>query len=231
MEGNERFGATESPMKVRNDVGHVRGVISPLRRTFPYLFRRPFTVMYPRERLKLSECYRGHIVLELDKCIGCGNCGRACPNGAIDYVLPDDVDPSDRRQAILKRRPAIDHGHCLMCGLCVEACPKQALHMSKNYGFSAPSRLHLISDPYELAGEEHDLRKKIHYLLQTSLMSKAVGREFESSMKKLEQEYQELRKKKFAGEITEDEFRRREDELIDEVIRTFDLVDEGVMEV
>ncbi|MBP7401956.1 MAG: glycyl-radical enzyme activating protein [Clostridia bacterium] len=53
--------------------------------------------------------------LTLMKCVGCGDCVRACPNGA--HSLPD-VGVHE-----------IDRTRCTLCGACVEACVPGALRL------------------------------------------------------------------------------------------------------
>ncbi|KAL9999343.1 putative NADH:ubiquinone reductase (H(+)-translocating) [Helianthus debilis subsp. tardiflorus] len=41
--------------------------------------RLPVTIQYPYEKLITSECFRGRIHFEFDKCIACEVCVRVCP--------------------------------------------------------------------------------------------------------------------------------------------------------
>lgn len=54
--------------------------------------------------------------VELEACIGCGDCLARCQFGAL--TLPDD-------------RCVVDRGRCVGCGLCVSACPTGALHLER----------------------------------------------------------------------------------------------------
>lgn len=44
-------------------------------------------------------------------CLGCGDCVRACPFGALSLAEGDIV-------------PSVDHEKCTSCGKCVKACPR-----------------------------------------------------------------------------------------------------------
>lgn len=76
-----------------------------------------FTLRYPEEYPLLTEGYRGLIVLDPEKCIGCGSCARICPASSMKMVkLPS-------RQL----KPVVDYQRCIFCGFCVDVCPVQAL--------------------------------------------------------------------------------------------------------
>jgi pyruvate formate lyase activating enzyme len=50
-----------------------------------------------------------------DRCIGCGNCISACPNGAVFQETDNSI--------------GIDKSKCLVCGACAEACNSLALEL------------------------------------------------------------------------------------------------------
>ncbi len=76
------------------------------------------TLRYPLERPVLSEGYRGMIVLNNDKCIGCSLCARVCPAAAMKMF----------NAAPKKLRPVINYERCIFCGYCVDICPVEALY-------------------------------------------------------------------------------------------------------
>ncbi|MDP2727545.1 MAG: NADH-quinone oxidoreductase subunit I [Dehalococcoidia bacterium] len=105
------------------------GVLKGMALTFKHMFRKPFTVQYPEERLATSPRYRGiEFVWSLDRCTGCDSCAKACPEGCITVA----THPGDQGQRIVDRYE-IDLRICLYCGLCVEACPFHAVNMGSNY--------------------------------------------------------------------------------------------------
>lgn len=105
------------------------GILKGMALTFKHMFRKPFTVQYPEERLPLSPCYRGiEFLWSLDRCTGCDSCAKACPEGCITVA----THKGEQGQRVVDRYE-IDLRICLYCGLCVEACPFHAVYMGSKY--------------------------------------------------------------------------------------------------
>ena len=47
------------------------------------LIQEPVTVAFPRGPLELSQAYRGQIVIDIERCKGCGLCAKDCPADAL----------------------------------------------------------------------------------------------------------------------------------------------------
>jgi len=88
------------------------------------LFSEPATRMYPFKKREFFLRTRGHIDIEVDKCIFCGICVKKCPTNAIN------VEKNKKLWAIERLR-------CIQCSACVDNCPKKCLHMKNEY--TAPS--------------------------------------------------------------------------------------------
>ncbi len=98
------------------------------------LFSKPATSAYPFEPTHYPERSRGHIEIEIDKCIMCGICSRKCMSNAITV---------DRA----KKQWSIERMGCVQCSSCVIACPKQCLTMVP--GYTPPSTEKTVDTYYQ----------------------------------------------------------------------------------
>jgi len=117
------------------------GILKGLSVTLVELVRPKFTVRYPEQRLPLAPGFRGAPLLVLDeqnhraRCVGCGVCVRACPQGVIK--LETSTAPDGSR---LVKSYEVELIRCLFCGLCEDACPFGALKMSEWFELAAYNR-------------------------------------------------------------------------------------------
>jgi ech hydrogenase subunit F len=81
------------------------------------LVSRPDTVGYPFAELDLPEGYRGAIVIDPEKCTGCGLCVRDCPTGALK------LEKKSRDEFKLIHYPA----RCAYCSQCESSCVRGAI--------------------------------------------------------------------------------------------------------
>lgn len=86
-----------------------------------------FTLIYPKEYIKLDPTYRGFIVLDPKKCIHCSSCARICPAAAMRMIKRMDEDPKTGKPK-MKLWPVINYQRCIFCGYCVDVCPTEALY-------------------------------------------------------------------------------------------------------
>lgn len=115
------------------------------------IFRKPRTVVYPREKIIIPEKSRGmlHLKLDLDSldvlCNGCGDCASICSEKCIKIkrkTREDEKQVLDRFQ--------LDLGKCIFCGKCVEACELNAIGLSYRYQNADASRKNLIMEKSDL---------------------------------------------------------------------------------
>ena len=136
----------------------LHGVFVGMRITLRYIFMKPVTVNYPEQRLSFAPRYRGIHEFELNKCIACDLCAKACPVDCI-YIektaprridkntgLVDESDPKNGQML----RFAIDYSKCLFCALCTEPCPTDCIHMGKLHDLSGYSRGEAVVEFAEL---------------------------------------------------------------------------------
>ncbi len=124
--------------------------------TFENLFKKPFTVKYPNEKLQMFPRFRGlHILTRhedgLERCVGCELCAVACPADAI-FVKAAENDAEQPRShgERFAQRYEINMLRCIFCGMCEEACPEDAIYLEKNYELSDYQRDAFIYTKEEL---------------------------------------------------------------------------------
>lgn len=59
------------------------------------------------------------IVVDKDKCTGCGECKEACPKGAKIWNVEDKAMATNLR-------------FCHLCTICAGKCPQQAIHVIRD---------------------------------------------------------------------------------------------------
>ena len=92
--------------------------------------RKPATVRYPHVKVTMPADFRGRLVFDPAKCIGCKLCMRDCPAGAIEIV----------KVAEKKFEAHVDVAKCIACGQCVDSCPKEALRLTGDFELAQLSR-------------------------------------------------------------------------------------------
>jgi len=111
-------------------------IIRPFFLGLYHAFKRTFTIKHPFVRLEPTKRYRGRVVLNIDRCIGCRSCVNICPNKTLEMVEFGG-----------RKLPQYDAGRCCLCNLCVEICPTIALSMSYEVEYSEYTRKGMIHTP------------------------------------------------------------------------------------
>ena len=104
-------GISRSSIHVRSVGGMERGFIVIVCRACP---EPPCAEVCPVGALRVRE--EGGVILQEEKCIGCGLCREACPVGAVFW----DEETN---------KPMI----CVHCGYCVSYCPHEVIEMEESY--------------------------------------------------------------------------------------------------
>ena len=120
--------------------------IGPVREVFKNLFKKPMTVMFPKEVVEIPDSNRGEHHLDIDKCSSCGSCARICPNRAIEMVKV----PPEYAEKYPKTYPQVDLGKCCFCALCEDICPKEAITLTTNVFLATFDMNTTIKPPIEV---------------------------------------------------------------------------------
>ena len=137
--------------------------------TFKHMFVPAVTIQYPSVRVELPERERNRLYVNMDDCIGCDQCSRACPVNCIEIEtvkgLPtDDIGKTSngKKKALWVTKFNIDFAKCCYCQLCVFPCPTECIYMTDVYEFSEFDRNDLVYDYVTLTHEERE-QKKLNY--------------------------------------------------------------------
>jgi NADH-quinone oxidoreductase subunit I len=137
--------------------------------TFKHLFVPAVTIQYPDVRPELPERERNRLYVNMDDCIGCDQCSRACPVNCIEIETVKSLPTEDlgktsngKKKALWITKFSIDFAKCCYCQLCVFPCPTECIYMTNVYEFSEFTRNDLIYDFVNLTAEERE-QKKFNY--------------------------------------------------------------------
>ena len=107
------------------------------------------TLQYPHEKWPVPErdigfdhsdynLIRSRLHVDIDDCIACMQCERACP---VDCIKIDSIKPpkdndfdcgmtsNDTQKKMIVSRFTIDMSECMYCNLCVFPCPEECIYM------------------------------------------------------------------------------------------------------
>jgi NADH-quinone oxidoreductase subunit I len=144
-------------------------VLVGMKITFKHLFTPAVTIQYPEVKLKLPERERNRLYVNMDDCIGCDQCSRACPVNCIEIETVKSIPGEDlgvtsngKKKALWVTKFNIDFAKCCYCQLCVFPCPTDCIYMTDVFEFSEYNRNDLI---YKFATltEEEAIEKKINF--------------------------------------------------------------------
>jgi NADH-quinone oxidoreductase subunit I len=134
--------------------------------TWKHLFVPAVTIQYPSVKPELPERERNRLYVNMDDCIGCDQCSRACPVSCIEIETVKSLPTEDlgktsngKKKALWVTKFNIDFAKCCYCQLCVFPCPTDCIYMTDVYEFSEFSRNDLVYDFVTLTPEEREQKK------------------------------------------------------------------------
>ncbi len=98
-------------------------IISKLREALICLKAGKVTLPYPFAPRVPEEGFRGRVLVDAEKCVGCAGCAEVCPPRLIAVT---DVSPEKRVLEFSLER-------CTYCARCAEVCPEQAITVTKEF--------------------------------------------------------------------------------------------------
>lgn len=123
------------------------------------------TVQFPKEKMPIPEVARYQLDVEMDDCIVCDLCAKACPVDCIDIeaikstaVIGKTSDGSVKR--LYAAKFDIDMAKCMYCGLCTVVCPTECITMTDQYDRSTPKLADLIYTFSDMTPEEIEAKKQ-----------------------------------------------------------------------
>ena len=118
----------------------VKSLLTGMRTSMKVFCEKKITEQYPENRhttLHIPERHRAMLVMPHDeegnnRCIACGLCQMACPNGTIRLTTETrEVEDGKKRKFLVKYEYNL--GSCMFCQLCVNACPHDAIRFTNDF--------------------------------------------------------------------------------------------------
>ncbi len=141
-------------------------VLVGMKVTWKHLFVPAVTIQYPDVKPPLPERERNRLYVNMDDCIGCLQCERACPVDCIEIetvkALPTEnlgKTSNDKKKALWVTNFTIDFAQCCYCQLCVFPCPTECIKMTDVYEFAEYKRENLIYNFSTLTKPEIEEKK------------------------------------------------------------------------
>jgi NADH-quinone oxidoreductase subunit I len=122
---------------------------------------RKVTIQYPKVKMPLPDRVRNRLYVNMDDCIGCDQCAKACPVNCIAIETAKSLPTEDlgttstgQKKRLWVTRFDIDIAKCCYCSLCVWPCPTECIKMTDVYEFSEFDRHDLIYKFSTMTSEE-----------------------------------------------------------------------------
>ena len=140
-------------------------VLVGMKITFRQMLKPSVTIQYPDVKVPLPERVRNRLYVNMDDCIGCDQCARACPVNCITIETAKSLPTEDlgktsngKKKVLWVTQFDIDIAKCCYCQLCVFPCPTECIYMTDVYEFSEFERENLIYNFSTLTEEESKVK-------------------------------------------------------------------------
>ncbi|MGE5399367.1 MAG: NuoI/complex I 23 kDa subunit family protein [Ignavibacteriales bacterium] len=142
-------------------------VLVGMKITLKHLFVPSVTIQYPEVKVELPDRSRNRLYVNIDDCIGCDQCARACPVSCISIDTVKGLPTEDlgktsngKKKALWVTKFDIDIAKCCFCSLCVYPCPTECIKMTDVYEFSEYERENLVYRFSTLTPDEVVVKKQ-----------------------------------------------------------------------
>lgn len=139
-----------------------------------------YTLEYPEQKLPIDKTtHRGIHEYDVDRCISCEACAKACPVDCI-YIesAPDEKGKPTKGKAAIMTRFDIDYSKCLFCGLCVPPCPSECIQLGERYSLPGHTRddmvVHFHHGGYPIQETTPHAKEHIEEFRQEGLYTKKI---------------------------------------------------------
>ena len=127
---------------------------------FGNIFKKPRTVVYPKEKIIIPEESRGLPRLKLDPdyldvvCNGCGDCEKVCPEKCIKIKKGIDENGKEYLEEFF-----LNISMCIFCANCVNVCKFNAIEMTYRHQFAERKKQNFIMEKLDLVKQsEYSIR-------------------------------------------------------------------------
>lgn len=139
----------------------VKSLLIGMRTSMKVFCQKKVTEQYPENRhttLHIAERHRAMLVMPHDeegnnRCIACGLCQMACPNGTIRLTTEmRETEGGKKKKFLVKYEYNL--GSCMFCQLCVNACPHDAICFTNDFENAVFQKEKLVLTLNKIKNEE-----------------------------------------------------------------------------